>query len=239
MCCWCRLAAAELISGIAVAAKAMKPGIAVIGIEVAGYASMRHALGRGPKPAGGETLAEGIAVKEPGRITTAITRALVDDILVVDEDAVERAVTTFIESQRLVVEGAGAVGLAALLAAPKRFRRKSVGLIVTGGNIDARLLSSILMRGLVRTGRLVRLRAEITDQPGTLAKLTRVVGDEGGNIVEIYHQRLFQDVPVKRAEIDIVVETRNRAHVSALIAAMGKAGFPTRLLSSTALDADA
>ena len=217
-----------LISGIAVAAKAMKPGIAVIGIEVAGYASMRHALGRGPKPAGGETLAEGIAVKEPGRITTAITKALVDDILVVDEGAVERAVTTFIESQRLVVEGAGAVGLAALLAAPKRFRRKSVGLVVTGGNIDARLLSSILMRGLVRTGRLVRLRAEITDQPGTLAKLTRVVGDEGGNIVEIYHQRLFQDVPVKRAEIDIVVETRNRAHVSALIAAMGKAGFPTR-----------
>lgn len=228
-----------LISGIAVAAKAMKPGIAVIGVEVAGYASMRHALGRGPKPAGGETLAEGIAVKEPGRITAAVVRALVDDMLVVKEDAVERAVTSFIESQRLVVEGAGAVGLAALLAAPKRFRRKTVGLVVTGGNIDARMLSSILMRGLVRTGRLVRLRAEITDQPGTLARLTRVIGDEGGNIVEIYHQRLFQDVPVKRAEIDIVVETRNRAHVGALMAAMTEAGYPTRLLSSTALDAGA
>jgi threonine dehydratase len=228
-----------LISGIAVAAKAMKPGIAVIGVEVAGYAGMRHALGRGPRPAGGETLAEGIAVKEPGRITAAITRALVDDILVVKEDAVERAVTSFIESQRLVVEGAGAVGLAALLAEPRRFRRKTVGLVVTGGNIDARMLSSILMRGLVRTGRLVRLRAEITDQPGTLARLTRVIGDEGGNIVEIYHQRLFQDVPVKRAEIDIVVETRNRAHVGALVAAMTEAGYPTRLLSSTALDGEA
>jgi len=225
-----------LISGVAVAAKAIKPGIAVIGVEVAGYASMRHALGHGPKPTGGETLAEGIAVKEPGRITTAITRALVDDILVVDEDAVERAVTAFVESQRLVVEGAGAVGLAALLAHRKRFRRKSVGLLVTGGNIDARLLSSILMRGLVRTGRLVRLRAEITDQPGTLARLTRVIGDAGANIVEIYHQRLFQDVPVKRAELDAVVETRNRAHVSELIEAMGKAGYPTRLLSSTAID---
>ncbi len=227
-----------LISGIAVAVKAMKPGIAVIGVEVAGYASMRHALGRGPKPEGGETLAEGIAVKEPGRITTAITRALVDDILVVDEDAVERAVTAFIESQRLVVEGAGAIGLAVLLANAKQFRRKRVGLVVSGGNIDARLLSSILMRGLVRTGRLVRLRAEITDQPGTLARLTRVIGDAGANIVEIYHQRLFQDVPVKRAELDAVVETRNRAHVSELIAAMTKAGYPTRLLSSTALDDD-
>ena len=225
-----------LISGVAVAATAMRPGISVIGVEVAGYASMRHALGHGPKPSGGETLAEGIAVKEPGRLTIAITRALVDDILVVDEDAVERAVTAFVESQRLVVEGAAAVGLAALLAHPKRFRRKSVGLLVTGGNSDARLLSSILMRGLVRTGRLVRLRAEITDQPGTLARLTRVIGDAGANIVEIYHQRLFQDVPVKRAELDAVVETRNRAHVSELIEAMGKAGYPTRLLSSTALD---
>ena len=224
-----------LISGIAVAAKAINPAISVIGVEVKGYASMRHALGRGPKSAGGETLAEGIAVKEPGRITAAITRALVDDILVVGEELVERAVTAFVESQCLVVEGAGAVGLAALLAHRKRFRRKVVGLVVTGGNIDARLLSSILMRGLVRTGRLVRLRAEITDQPGTLARLTRVIGDAGANIIEIYHQRLFQDVPVKRAELDAVVETRNRAHVSELIRAMEKAGYPTRLLSSTAL----
>jgi threonine dehydratase len=222
-----------LISGIAVAAKALKPGISVIGVEVAGYASMRHALGRGPKPAGGETLAEGIAVKEPGRLTRAIVKALVDDILVVDEDAIERAVGTLVESQRLVVEGAGAASLAALLSEPKRFRRKKVGLVVSGGNIDSRMLSSVLMRGLVRTGRLVRLRADITDQPGVMARLTRIIGDLGGNIVEIYHQRLFHDVPVKLAEVDVVVETRNPAHVGTLIRALGSAGFPTRLLSST------
>lgn len=225
-----------LISGIAVAAKALKPTISVIGVEVAGYASMRHALGRGPKPEGGETLAEGIAVKEPGRLTRAIVKALVDDILVVDEGAIERAIGTLVESQRLVVEGAGAVPLAALLSASKRFRRKTVGLVVSGGNIDSRMLSSILMRGLVRTGRLVRLRAGITDQPGALARLTRIVGDLGGNIVEIYHQRLFYDVPVKLAEVDVVVETRNPAHVGRLIDALGNAGFPARLLSGTTQD---
>jgi threonine dehydratase len=225
-----------LISGIAVAAKALKPGISVIGVEVAAYASMRYALGRGPIPAGGETLAEGIAVKEPGRLTRAIVRELVDDILIVDEAAIEGAIGTLVESQRLVVEGAGAASLAALLAEPKRFRRKSVGLVVSGGNIDSRLLASILMRGLVRTGRIVRLRAEITDQPGVLAKLTRVIGEHGGNIVEIYHQRLFYDVSVKLAEVDVVVETRNASHVGELIVALGNAGFPTRLLSSTAID---
>jgi threonine dehydratase len=228
-----------LISGIAVAAKTLKPGIEILGVEVGAYASMRHALGRGPKPAGGQTLAEGIAVKDPGRLTRRIVEALVDDLLAVDEEEVERAVAILLESQRLVVEGAGAVPLAALLANPKRFRRRRVGLVLSGGNIDARLLSSVLMRGLVRTGRLVRLRAEISDAPGVLAKITRVIGDLGGNIVEIYHQRLFYDVPVKLAEVDVVVETRNAAHVGALVAALTAAGFPTRLLSNTALDAKA
>jgi len=225
-----------LISGIATAAKALRPAISVLGVEVASYASMRYALYGGPKPADGETLAEGIAVKEPGRLTRAIVKALVDDILVVDEAAVEHAVGVMVESQRLVVEGAGAVPLAALLAERRRFRRKRVGLVVSGGNIDSRLLSSILMRGLARTGRLVRLRAEITDRPGVLARLTRVIGERGGNIVEIYHQRLFYDVPVKRAEVDVVVETRNAAHVEELIDALGAAGFPCGLLSGKALD---
>jgi threonine dehydratase len=225
-----------LISGIATAAKALRPTISVLGVEVADYASMRHAVLGGPKPAGGETLAEGIAVKEPGRLTRTIVKALVDDILVVDEAAVEHAVGVMVESQRLVVEGAGAVPLAALLAEPRRFRRKRVGLVVSGGNIDSRLLSSILMRGLARTGRLIRLRAEITDRPGVLARLTRVIGERGGNIVEIYHQRLFYDVPVKRAEVDVVVETRNAAHVEELIDALGAAGFPCGLLSGKALD---
>ena len=225
-----------LISGIATAAKALRPAISVLGVEVAGYASMRHVLHGSAKPTGGETLAEGIAVKEPGRLTRTIVKALVDDILVVDETAVEHAVGIMIESQRLVVEGAGAAPLAALLAETRRFRRKRVGLVVSGGNIDSRLLSSILMRGLARTGRLVRLRAEITDRPGVMAQLTRIIGEHGGNIVEIYHQRLFYDVPVKLAEVDIVVETRNAAHVSELVAALGAAGFSCRLLSGTALD---
>jgi len=226
-----------LISGIAAAVKAVQPKLAIIGVEAAGYASMRHALCRGRKPAGGDTLAEGIAVKEPGRITRAITRALVDDLLVVDEAQIERAVALFIEHESLVVEGAGAAPLAALLAHRERFRRRRVGLVVSGGNIDSRLLSSILLRSLAQTGRLVRLRAEITDQPGALARLTRVIGEHGGNIVEIYHQRLFEDVPVKLAEVEAVVETKNAEHVRRLVRALSAAGFPTRLLSGTELKA--
>ncbi len=216
-----------LISGIAVAAKSIAPDIEIIGVEAALYPSMRQALGGGaqPAPAGGQTIAEGIAVKEPGKLTQAICAALVADILLVAESALERAIETLLDSQKLVVEGAGAAGLAALLTYPDRFRGRKVALILCGGNIDARLLSSILMRGLVRAGKLVRLRVEISDSPGVLAKITRIIGDKGGNIVEIYHQRLFYDVSVKLAEVDVVVETRNAGH----------AGFRTRLLSNTAV----
>ena len=143
----------------------------------------------------------------------------------------------FLDGQRLVVEGAGAVPLAALLAHRRRFRGKRVGLIVSGGNIDARLLASILQRALARAGRLVRLRVEITDVPGALAKVTRIIGERGGNILEIYHQRLFFDVPVKLAEVDVVVETRNAAHVGEIVAALTTDALPVRLLSSTALTA--
>jgi threonine dehydratase len=223
-----------LISGIAVAAKAMKPGIAVVGVECAAYASMLHALGGCPKPSGGTTLAEGIAVKEPGKLTRAIVATLVDDILLVDEPALERAVGFLLDAAKLVVEGAGAAPVAALLAHGERFRGRRVGLVLSGGNIDARLLASILQRELVRAGRLVRLRIEITDVPGALAKVTGIIGQQGGNIVEIYHQRLFQDVPVKHAEVDAVVETRNPRHVGELVDALRHAGFPTNLLSSIA-----
>jgi threonine dehydratase len=225
-----------LISGIAVAARALAPKTAVIGVECASYASMRYALGRGKRPRGGTTLAEGIAVKEPGRLTRRIVAALVDDILLVEEAAIEAAVSLFLDRQRLVVEGAGAVALAALLA-HRRFRGQRVGLIVSGGNIDARLLASILQRALARAGRLVRLRVEITDVPGALAKVTRIIGERGGNILEIYHQRLFFDVSVKLAEVDVVVETRNAAHVGEIIAALTENALPVRLLSSTALTA--
>jgi len=225
-----------LISGIARAAKAVKPGIAVIGVQCALYAAMLHALGRGPAPSGGSTLAEGIAVKEPGKLTRAIIEALVDDILPVDETMLERATALLVESQKLVVEGAGAAPLAALLTHGARFHGKRVGLVLSGGNIDARLLASILQRSLVRAGRLVRLRIEISDAPGVLSRVAGIIGEKGGNIVEIYHQRLFQDVPVKFAEVDAVVETRNPGHVGEVVGALVAAGFPTRLLSSTAVE---
>jgi threonine dehydratase len=222
-----------LIAGIAIAARALKPKIALFGVECAAYASMLNALGRGKPPIGGPTLAEGIAVKEPGKLTRRIIEALVDDILLAEEDAIERAVALLLEEQRWVVAGAGAAPLAALIAHKRRFRGKRVGLIVSGGNIDARLLASILQRALARAGRLARLRIEITDVPGAMAKVTAIIAKFGGNIVEIYHQRLFQDVPVKLADVDVVVETRNAAHVGEIVAGLTAAGLPARVLTST------
>jgi threonine dehydratase len=227
-----------LISGIAVAAKAVKPEIEVVGVQSTLYPSM-YCLLRGEDPGppvAAATLAEGIAVKEPGRLTRHIIKALVSEIRLVDDVMLESAVETLLERQKLVVEGAGAAGLAAVLAAPERFRNRRVGIVITGGNIDSRLLASILMRGLVREGRLVRLRCELPDVPGALSRLSGVVGKHAGNIVEVHHQRLFHDTSVKRAELDVVVETQNRRHVEALIGALVAAGFPTQLLLSSADD---
>ena len=227
-----------LISGIAVAAKALKPEIDIIGVQSTLYPSMYRLLrGEDPgPPAAAATLAEGIAVKEPGRLTRQIVKALVSEIRLVDEAMLEGAVEALLERQKLVVEGAGAAGLAAVLAAPERFRGRRVGIVVTGGNMDSRLLASILMRGLVRGGRLVRLRCELPDVPGALSRLSGVVGKHSGNIVEVHHQRLFHDTSVKRAELDVVVETQNRRHVEVLMAALVAAGFPTQLLLSSADD---
>jgi threonine dehydratase len=224
-----------LISGIAVAAKALDPKIEIIGVQSTLYPSM-YRLMRGEDPglpAAAATLAEGIAVKEPGRLTRHIVKALVSDILLVDDTSIEGAVETLLERQKLVVEGAGAAGVAAVLAAPERFRDRRVGIVICGGNIDARLLASILMRGLVREGRLVRLRCELPDMPGALSRVSGIIGKHAGNIVEVHHQRLFHDASVKRAELDVVVETQNRRHVELLIAALIEAGFPTELLSNT------
>jgi len=223
-----------LISGISIAAKGVKPEIDIVGVQSALYPSMYRVL-RGEKPeppAAPATLAEGIAVKEPGRLTRQIVRALVSEIRLVDDVMLESAVEVLLERQKLVVEGAGAAGLAAVLAAPERFRGRRVGIVISGGNMDARLLASILMRGLVREGRLVRLRCELPDMPGALSRLSGVIGKHAGNIVEVHHQRLFHDTSVKRAELDVVVETQNRRHVEALIAALVAAGFPTHLLLS-------
>jgi threonine dehydratase len=224
-----------LISGIAVAAKGLNPQIEIVGVQSTLYPSMYRLMrGEDPgPPAAAATLAEGIAVKEPGRLTRRIVKALVSEILLVDDVSVERAIETSLEQQKLVIEGAGAAGLAAVLATPGRFRGRRVGIVICGGNIDARLLASILMRGLVREGRLVRLRSELPDMPGALSRLSGVIGKHAGNIVEVHHQRLFHDTSVKRAELDVVVETQNRRHVEVLIAALVAAGFPTQLLPNT------
>jgi threonine dehydratase len=224
-----------LISGIAIAAKVLAPSIEVLGVQSALYPSMYDTL-RGQASnteIASATLAEGIAVKEPGQLTRRIVAALVADILLADDAQIETAIQHLVEREKLVVEGAGAAGIAALLAEPERFRGKRVAIVVTGGNIDARLLASVLMRGLVREGCLVRLRSELPDIPGALSRLSGVIGGRGGNIVEVHHQRLFQDSSVKRAELDVVVETQNRRHVAAIVTALIEAGFPTQLLSAS------
>ena len=224
-----------LAAGIAVAAKAIKPDIEIIGVEAALYPSMSQALA-GETPGGkGQTIADGIAVKVPGDLTRPVIAGMVSDILLVDEAALECATLTYLEEQRLVSEGAGAASLAAVMENKDRFEGRKTGLIVSGGNIDSRLMSSILMRGLVREGRMVRLRVEITDSPGVLSKVSGLIGDSGGNIVEVYHQRLFYDVPVKQAEVDVVVETVDASHVSEIMEKLETAGFPVRLLSGTSL----
>jgi len=225
-----------MIGGMAIAAKALKPGVKIVGVQTDSYPSMHHALKGLPAPTPGQTVAEGIGVKDPGVMTEAIVRAHVDEIVLVNEDKLERAIEMLLSQQKLVAEGAGAAGVAALLADPERFKGRKVGVVLCGGNIDARILSSILMRGMVRSGRLVRLRSEITDSPGTLAKVARIIGEAGGNIVEIFHQRLFHDVPVKLADLDVVVETRDMIHVREIMAKMDEAGFKTRLLSNSTIE---
>jgi threonine dehydratase len=170
-------------------------------------------------------------VKRPGRLTQPILAALVDEMVTVSEAMIEQAVGLLADRQHLVAEGAGAAGIAALMTHEGRWRDRRVGIVLSGANIDPRLLSSILLRELVRRGQLVRLRAEISDQPGSLARLSQVIGAASGNIVEIVHQRMFLDIPVKNTEVDFVLETRNEAHVAEIQARLAAAGFATRLLS--------
>ena len=225
-----------LIAGCATAAKAVKPAIEVVGVEAALYPSMHQAL-RGEEPSvRGETIAEGIAVKTPGRLARAVIARLVADIVLVGEGEIEHAVHLTAEIEKLVVEGAGAAPLAAVMAGGERFAGRKVGLVVSGGNIDSRILASVLMRGLVRAGRLVRLRVEVSDQPGSLARVTALIGELGGNIVEVDHERWFYDVPLRMIEIDFLLETRDAANAAEIVAGITDQGFPARLLSSTALD---
>jgi threonine dehydratase len=214
-----------LISGIAVAAKAIKPGIEIIGVEAALYPSMWNKVWGDTLPVGGDTLAEGIAVKAPGVMTEAIVRALVDRIVLVGEAALERAVALLISIEKTVVEGAGAAGLAAVLADPAAFKGRRLGLVLCGGNIDTRLLASVLTREQAREGRLSRLVIDIPDQPGQLAKVSAAIGEAGANIIEVYHQRVFTDLPAKGTELHLVIETRDRAHLQATLAGLEARGY--------------
>jgi len=224
-----------LISGIAKAVEASGRPIEIIGVEAALYPSMVNALRGEHAPTGGATLAEGIAVKSPGTIALPIIRDLVADLVTVDELAIEDAVQTMIVTARVLAEGAGAAPLAALTAMRERFAGRTVVLVVSGANIDSRILASVLMRGMVRSGQMVRLRVTISDAPGVLARVAQLIGEHAGNIVEIVHQRLFFDVPVKQAEVDIVVETQDADHVADIIRHLEDQGYPTRRLGDTAL----
>ena len=219
-----------LIAGCAVAARGLKPDIKVIGVETTSYQAMHQLLAGEPVTAGGDTIAEGIAVRDIGKTPLAIAKALLDQVLTVDEVAIERAIALFLEVEKTVAEGAGAAGLAALLAHPQHFVGRKVGLVLSGGNIDTRLLASVLLRGLVRDGRIVRLRLMIGDLPGQLARVSGLIGKAGGNIVEVQHQRLFGAVVAKRTELDVTVETRGRDHARELVEALSAEGFKVRVL---------
>jgi threonine dehydratase len=217
-----------LISGIAIAARALNPALRIVGVEAALYPSMYNAIKGSALPMRGDTLAEGIAVKTPGLITTEIIRALVDDIMLVTEPEIERAVAALISIEKTVVEGAGAVGLAAVLAHPERFAGRNVGLVLSGGNIDTRLIASVLTRELAREGRLTQLTIDIVDRPGQLAAVSHLLGDAGANIIEVSHQRTFSDLPAKATLLGLVIETRDQAHLDEVMVALALGGFHAR-----------
>jgi len=219
-----------LISGMATAAKAVKPDIEVIGVEAAMYPSFTARM-RGFRPnIGGQTIAEGIAVKTVGELTYAIARPLLSDVLLIEESDFERAVALYVNVEKTVAEGAGAASLAALLAYPERFRGRNVGLVLCGGNIDTRLLASVLTRELIRERRMTSFRIIGDDRPGLLATVSAVIGGAGGNIIEVSHNRLSLDVPAKGAEFDIMVETRDSKHTDEITEALRRHGYPPRTI---------
>jgi threonine dehydratase len=219
-----------LIAGVATAAKHVNPDISIVGVEPAMYPSFTAKM-RGMRtaaPIGGATIAEGIAVRQVGEATYAIARPLIDEVLLIEEPFFESAIALYCNVEKTVAEGAGAASLAALLAYPEKFRGKKCGLILTGGNIDTRLLASVLTRELVRDNRLVSLRIIGDDRPGLLATVSRIIGDHGANIVEVAHNRLALDVPAKGAEFDIMIETRDSEHTEEIMASLRQAGYPPR-----------
>jgi threonine dehydratase len=225
-----------LIAGNAVAARAVAPAIEIIGAEAALYPSVWNALHGEDRPCGGPTLAEGIAVKNVGALTFPLVRELVAEIVLVDEVHLERAVNAYLTLQKTMAEGAGAAGLAAMLAKPDRFRGRKVGLILCGGNIDPRILASIMVRELDRENRIVSFRLTIPDRPGVLGTIATRLGVLGANILEVEHRRLLLDVPAKGAKLDVTIETRDAMHAAEIMTALGADGYhPVRIESGTAV----
>ncbi|MBS7669180.1 threonine ammonia-lyase [Croceicoccus gelatinilyticus] len=217
-----------LISGISTIAKSINPDIEIIGVQAKLYPSMFARIKGGDLPCGGDTLAEGIAVKAPGEITSQVIKELVDDILLVDEGALENAVSLLLQIEKTVVEGAGAAGLAAVLSHRERFAGRKIGLVLCGGNIDTRLLANVLLRDLARSGRLARLQITLQDRPGALFKVMHAFDQHNVNIIEIYHQRIFTTLPAKGLITDIECEARDRAQIDALIASLTSQGYTVR-----------
>jgi threonine dehydratase len=214
-----------LIAGMATAAKAMRPGIEVIGVQTSRFPAMVNAIKGTHYPQGSSTIAEGIAVGTPGVIPQAIIARLVDDLVLVDEGDIEQAIVMLLEIEKTLVEGAGAAGLAALLKYPERFKGKKVGLVLCGGNIDPLLLAAIIERGMVRAGRLARIRVSARDVPGSLARITATVADAGANIDEVHHQRAFTMLAAQNVDIELVIQTRGRAHIAQVLEVLKTAGF--------------
>jgi len=218
-----------LLAGMAVVARALRPAMTLIGVQSDRWPSMAAATSGGPPPEGGTTIADGIAVPTAGALTSRLIGDLVDDVVTVTDESVEEAINLLLEIEKVVVEGAGAAGIAALLEHPDLVPRRQVGVVLSGGNVDPRLLASVIMRGLVRSGRLTRLRIQIPDQPGVLGRVTTVVGRAGANIVEVIHDRMYLDIPARSTEVEVVMETFDHAHVQRVVAALTAEGYTARL----------
>jgi threonine dehydratase len=215
-----------LLSGMSIVARAKAPNVELFGVQTEAYPSMARALAHDDRPVpGGPTMADGIAVAHAGTLTAHVLAGAGVEILTVSERSIEEAVNHFLEIEKVVAEGAGAVGLAGIIEHRERFAGKTVGVVLSGGNIDPRLLSSVILRGLVHDGRLSRLRVWLDDRPGSLSQLTAVVGEAGGNIVEVHHQRLFAAAPIRSTEVELAVETMDRAHADSLVHALEEKGY--------------
>ena len=219
-----------LIAGMATAAKAIRPDIEVVGVQTVRFPAMFNAVKGTHHPQGSSTIAEGIAVGTPGRVTQPVVATLVDDVVLVDEGDIEQAIVMLLEIEKTLVEGAGAAGLAALLKEPARYAGKKVGLVLSGGNIDPLLLAAIIERGMVRSGRLARIKVSARDVPGVLARITATVADAGANIEEVHHQRAFTMLAAQNVDIELVLQTRSKSHVEQVLQQLRAGGMEAALM---------